>query len=197
MINLLIKGNLKMGKNVYLFNLPPVVTCKPTKWCLAGRNGKPACYALRNNFIFPSVKKAAKERLRLSKLKNFTSRMIKEINKKNVKYFRWHSSGDFYSKEYIRKVFKIAKNCPETLFRTTTRRRDFKKELIELNSLPNFIVRESLDTEIQKPMMCLPFAALSFLKVTKKKGVYCCKNDCVKCRYLCWHKPVNMCFDEH
>lgn len=194
-MDLLIKGNLKMGKNVYLYNLPPKATCTPTVWCLKGRNGKPACYALRNNFNFPSVKIAARKRLRASKLKSFVPKMVEEINKKAVKYFRFHSSGDCYSEEYITKLMAIAFNCPATLFRTTTRRRDLARSLRQLNSLSNFIVRESLDVERPKPKMRLPIAALSSLPVAKK--VFKCINNCENCNYSCWHNDSDMCFEEH
>lgn len=194
-MDLLIKGNQKMGKNVYLYNLPPKSTCTPTEWCLKGRNGKPACYALRNNFTFKSVKEAARRRYRISKQQTFVPRMIEEINRKAAKYFRFHSSGDCYSESYITKLMAIAFSCPATLFRTTTRRRDFGRSLRRLNSLSNFIVRESLDLERNNPTMGLPFAALSSVRVAK--GSFKCLQDCGKCNYYCWYNDSDMCFEEH
>ncbi|MFA5887376.1 MAG: hypothetical protein WC852_01555 [Candidatus Nanoarchaeia archaeon] len=193
-MDLLIKGNIKMGDNVYLFNLPPVLTCTPTDWCLRGMNGKPRCYALRNNFLFKTVKKGAKVRYELSKQDNFIDLMAEEINKKEVEYFRFHSSGDFYNESYVRKVIAIAERCPGTLFRTTTRRRDLTDVIQELDSVPNFIVRESLDHERQTPQMGLLFAALASLPVSK--NAYNCLEDCAKCKYHCWHQRENMSFAE-
>ena len=71
--NLIIKGDKrsKMGARVYRFNLPPEKTCTPTKWCLQGKDGKPACYARRNNFKLASVIKATEERYDLSKRADF------------------------------------------------------------------------------------------------------------------------------
>jgi len=195
--NLLIKGNSKMGPSVYLFNLPPKKTCTPTRWCLEGNGGKPACYALRNNFLFPNVIRGAEERFELSKQEDFVDRMVKEIHQASPKYFRFHSSGDFYSKKYVEKVIEIAKACPDTLFRTTTRRRDLSDSIKELNHLSNFIVRESLDSERKTPKMGLPFAALNDLPIVGKSDSYHCLNDCPKCGYYCWEHAYNMDFDEH
>jgi hypothetical protein len=194
-MNLLIKGNSKMGTRVYLFNLPPHLTCKPSKWCLKGRDGKPACYARRNNFLLPNVKEAAKRRYQASKRKDFVEKMLEELEKVQPEFFRWHSSGDCYSKEYIEKIIEIVKNIPDTLFRTTTRRRDLKTPLRKLARLPNMIVRESLDTEFTKPTMGLPVAAISSLPIAE--GMIECPNDCDACGHYCRQDPCDMCFDEH
>lgn len=186
-----------MGKDVYLFNLPPLETCTPTSWCLGDSNNKPNCYALKGNFVLPNVKKGAKERYETSLKDDFADRMSFEIEKAKPRYFRFHSSGDFYSEEYVQKVIDIAERFPETLFRTTTRRRDLTEILQELNELPNFIVRESLDTERREPKMDLPFAALASLEIVEKTEPYKCKNDCPSCEYYCWENSVNMYFEEH
>ncbi|MBN2052578.1 hypothetical protein JW756_03680 [Candidatus Woesearchaeota archaeon] len=194
--DILIKGNAKMGSEVYIFNLPPKKTCTPTAWCLYGRNGKPACYALRNRYVFPSVISALEERHALSLQEDFVERMSEEIKRKKAIFFRFHSAGDFYSEEYARKVIEISKSCPNTLFRTTTRRRDLTDVLQELNSLPNFIVRESLDNERPKPVMGLPFTALSHMDIVKKEKTYRCLDDCPACDYYCWQHRDNINFDE-
>jgi len=188
-----------MGKDgkVWAFNLPAIITCTPTKWCLAKKGKEQNCYALKGNYKFPKVQKSYRERLELSKKDDFVERMIHEIDKRNPTYFRFHSSGDFYSEEYVKKVIEIAENSPDVLFRTTTRRRDLTKIIQELNSLPNFIVRESLDTERTTPKMNLPFAALSQLDIVSKSNSYECKNDCPKCGYYCWGNSVDMHFIEH
>jgi hypothetical protein len=198
MKNPLIRGNSKMGLQVALFNLPPVKTCTPTHWCLHGRGGRPACYALRNNYVLPNVVRSAEERLAFSQTEGFVEAMIAAIQVAHVRFFRFHSSGDFYSADYVRRVMAIAAACPETLFRTTTRRRRFGAALRKLNELPNFIVRESLDEEKPTPMMGLPFAALVHLPVVQETtNVIHCPNDCVACGHQCWKDPSSMAFAEH
>jgi hypothetical protein len=185
-----------MGGKVFIFNLPPKLTCTPTYWCLHGKNGKPSCYAQRNNFLLNNAIESSMIRYRLSLNENFVENMVKEINRKESPYVRIHSSGDFYSKEYAQKLISIAKQCPDKLFRTSTRRRDLSDVLQELNSLPNFIVRESLDAEKPTPAMGLNFATLSHLPIAKKEKTYFCVDDCVKCNYYCWKRRVNVAFKE-
>ncbi len=195
-----------MGKDVYIFNIPAKDTCTPTSWCLSGRDGKPACYGLRNNFLLPNVINSAKERYEFSKTEEFIPAMISEIHAKKSKYFRLHSIGDFYDLNYVKKIIEIAKACPNTTFRTTTRRRDLTSVIQELNALPNFIVRESLDKDRPYPVMNLPYAAISSILTEKnktetdKEGTllnYKCVNDCTLCDYNCWKSRTNVYFEEH
>jgi len=197
MKNLVIKGNSKMGKEVGIFNLPPKKTCTPTRWCLKGKNGKPSCYALRNNYILPSVRASLQKRFNASKRKDFVDKISSEINNSKYKYFRIHSSGDFYSSEYVQKWIDIVRRCPGTLFRSTTRRRDLKKYIKQLSDLKNIIIRESLDTEINIPSMGLKFTALSHCKYPRRKNIIECKNNCVECQYLCWVNHSDVVYDEH
>jgi hypothetical protein len=192
-----IKGNSKMGNNVYIFNLPPIKTCTPTIWCLKGKDGTPSCYALRNNFLLPSVIKSGEIRYKISKSNQFATEMVTFIKKKKVKYFRIHSSGDFYSKEYVEKWIEITKNCPETKFRGTTHRRDLISVIEKLNSLPNVIIRESLDSGVKNQITSLSFVALSSLDIVKKEISYHCVNSCPSCGYSCWENRGNVNFDEH
>lgn len=173
------KGNSKMGKEVYVFNLPAKITCTPTDWCIHGKNGEPMCYALRNNFLLKSVIESANKRFEISKKENFVSDMIEFLKIKKPKYFRIHSSGDFYSEEYVNKWLEIAKNCPEIKFRSSTHRKDLKKSIELLNSLENVIIRESLDDSHNEQKLNLKFSALSHLKIVDERESYHCPNDCV------------------
>lgn len=195
--NLLIRGNSKMGDEVKMFNLPAKKTCTPTDWCLHGNGGKPMCYAMRGRSIWPNVIKGAEDRFKASKQEDFVDKMVAAIHKQDPKYFRLHASGDFYSEAYVKKIIEIAESCPDTLFRTTTRRRDLKEVIQELNSLDNFIVRESLDKERPTPEMGLPFAALDSLEVVARSDSYECINDCTPCGHYCWENAVDMHFPEH
>lgn len=179
---LVIKGNSKMGPLVGIWNLPPIRTCRPSPWCRAN------CYALRNNFLLPSVLESLRWRLEQSQRGDFVGRMIQETGR--FKLFRIHSAGDFYSVKYVEAWMEIIAGCPKTKFRTTTRRTDLTKPLQRLHLLPNMIVRESLDHS--KPTMNLPVAALTGTQMAR--GALRCINDCVTCGYRCWHRAVNVQF---
>jgi hypothetical protein len=186
MKRLTIKGNSKMGPDVGIWNLPPVLTCKPSVWCLEH------CYARRNNFLLPSVLRSLAWRLEQSQLPKFIPQMIAEAQ--HFEFFRIHASGDFYSKEYIVAWSKIIQGCPNTKFRTTTRRDDFTELLKALHKLPNMIVRESLDPTRRWPHMGLPVAAIRGLPAAK--GGLRCPDDCLTCNYRCWRRAVNVQFEE-
>ena len=193
MKNIFIKGNSKMGDEVYIFNLPALKTCRPSPWCRAN------CYALKGNFRkYPHVRQAAEWRYKISKSPDFVDSAAEEIRRRNIKLVRLHSSGDFYSEEYARKWFSIAWQLPYTFFRTSTKRTDFVNIICEINSLPNFIVRESVDPSNSKPMMGIRIAAIDSMpeikKRLKEKRIYKCINDCEKCGYFCWYNRVDVCF---
>ena len=195
---LITKGNHKLGTDgaVYCFNLPAVSTCAPTKWCLEGKDGEPSCYALNGRFKWPNVKDAYEWRYEESLKSDFAGRVIDEINKVTPQFFRWHVSGDFYNEEYIGKVEEIVIATPNVLHRTTTRRRDFAKAVLQLNSQPNMIIRESLDTVFRNLTLGLPFAAIDSIDIINEMDATECKEDCIPCEYSCWKEPVNMYFKE-
>lgn len=173
-----------MGPLVGIWNLPPIETCRPSAWCSQN------CYALRNNFLLPSVKASLQWRLKQSRRTDFVERMIHEVSA--YKLLRIHASGDFYNRRYVHAWYHIVHNCPETKFRTTTRRTDLKESLQLLHTLPNMIVRESLDTSEPEPCMNLPVAALTGIRAAK--GALRCADNCVECGYKCWHRASSVQF---
>ena len=177
-------GNQKMGPQVMTFSLPAVKTCKPSKWCLEGKNGKPRCYALRGRLTWHNVVAACERRYEASKQDDFVDRMVGEIKKAHRPYFRIHVSGDFYSPQYVEKWIEIAKRCPEVLFRTTTRRWDFVGPIQRLNRLPNVSVRESVDPSRPRGVMDLRLAAAGVYDHRRKAIM--CPDDCEKCGHKCW-----------
>lgn len=174
------KNKTCYGPDVFVFNLPAPKTCKPTRWCATN------CYAQSIHLS----KLHREERYRISLLKEFPDMVIKEIKRKKIKLARLHSTGDFYSKNYVKKWAKIAENCPNTFFRTSTRRRDLARDISKLNALENFVVRESLDPSRTKPSMNLPVVAIEGTPLTKK--FFRCPIDCYKCSYYCWHHKTNI-----
>lgn len=138
---------------------------------------------------------ALEKRYELSLSDKFVETITNEIFRRKILLVRVHVTGDFYSEEYIRKWIQIAKNCPQTRFRTTTKRRDFKSVILELYSVPNFNIRESLDPSRPEPAMGLPIAAIETLEIAA--DFFRCARDCRECGYTCWYqKNSNYCFQE-
>lgn len=191
----LVDGNSETGRGcgVGLFNIPIHGTCRPTPWC------EENCYGKKGNFIRykKTIEVGAQRRYKLSLSNEFIEIITKEVLRRKFPYIRVHVIGDFYSKEYALKWLEIAKNCPQTIFRTTTKRRDFKGIIQKLHFLPNFHIRESLDPSRQIPTMGLPIAAVNILDITKDKrrNFFKCKQDCRLCGHTCWrYKNRNYCF---
>lgn len=123
------------------FNLSPVETCPgATAECLA------VCYARKGHFIF----KTARNRMRLnhegSFEPGFVSTMVAQARR--LPAVRLHSSGDFFSEEYVKAWAEVAKGARRTQFFTYTRSWSvpgFMPALEVLNGLPNFHLFLSVD----------------------------------------------------
>src|SRR3990167_4511948 len=130
--------------NTKSFNLPAHKTCPgASDWC------KSYCYAAKGRYVFRSVKKMYKRNLRSTQGKTIFSRLGKEIPDKGE--FRIHSSGDFYSVDYIDLWINICRSKPNVRFWSYTRSwtiPELKEKLEELRALPNVEVFASTDPSI-------------------------------------------------
>jgi hypothetical protein len=135
------------------------------------------CYAIKNRYLYSSVKTSMDWRLEFSQWPDFWEMMIDAIqhpadymsNKKalkgmNKKYFRVHHSGDFYSTEYVQQWIKIceyfAEKRPSLSFWFPTRvwamrggkkKRNMMSAITDLAELPNVTVRPSV-LQFDQPM---------------------------------------------
>jgi len=186
----IIRGNAKLGKSVGIFNLPPVKTCTPSRWC------KKNCYALRGKHGLLNVKKGVAFRLKESRKKGFVEDAISQIKGK-YDYVRIHASGDFYSEEYVQKWIDIALACPKTLFLAFTKRTDLAGPIKALSALKNVKVRESLDDDLKKPTMGLKFSAIGEYEHPRRRDPIICGEGCKECGYRCWHENKDVILHKH
>mgnify|MGYP003654394673 FL=1 len=117
-MNLLTNTNSKIKKTaklnnvrLYEFNLPAVSSCPWADTC------KEICYADKGTFKYPNVQ--AKYNFNYELTLNgpaFIEQIQKELTKKRVEYVRIHSSGDFYSMNYLKSWLEIARNNPKIVF---------------------------------------------------------------------------------
>lgn len=134
------KGNKKL-KNTLIFDLPAGKTCPMANECksyvVMNENGKTSlkdgensifrCYAASQENQYPNVYKARKynHELILKYLKKengyfqtyilIKESIIKHISK-NINKVRIHSSGDFFSGEYLRAWLTVAREMPKLKF---------------------------------------------------------------------------------
>jgi hypothetical protein len=150
-------GNRKTGtsgivyKNVFVWNLPPVATCPGrSDWCL--RN----CYnADSREDKFPIrdwCENWAWVETRPDILRGI---ILKQIQQSSPPVgVRIHSSGDFYSSEYIKLWHSIIKALPDTIFWAYTRSWQnpyLFKNLCQLKTLPNLQLFASCDETSSPP----------------------------------------------
>jgi hypothetical protein len=95
---------------VFNFGIPAQDTCIWAGEC------KKFCYASKGAYIWSNVKPAFQRRYETTKQDNFPQLMIAEIIKKKASHVRIHDSGDFYSREYLHKWFKVMGSLPDVTF---------------------------------------------------------------------------------
>jgi hypothetical protein len=187
---LLQKGNSKLGKSIYQFNLPAKITCTPSKWCIKN------CYACKGLFkVYEDTIQACYNRsYEASKLPSFIDTINQEIKRHpSIKYIRIHASGDFYSNDYISKWYYIAKVNPNVKFLAFTKRIDLLTALYALDSLPNVVIRESIDESLHVSSY-LPKA---IIEGSHDIPGFICSGHCSDC-FGCWsRKEENVILPAH
>lgn len=108
-------GNQKLGSAIWTFNLPQLETCPgASKVC------EQLCYASKGRFTYNSVKKSYTYNLQQTKQliadRKFVDHIDSYIKRNKIDIVRWHSSGDFYSVQYVKDWAQIVKKNPNTRF---------------------------------------------------------------------------------
>lgn len=155
MVISLAKGNSKLGKGVFAFNLLPGDEPISTKdkgqltnvtgtctGCCDGCLDK--CYAIKDarryhNTVIPSL---AKNTLMVRNNIDRTFQQLKdELVKKKAKVLRWHSSGEIPDYNYLLHMVKLAVEMPNVRFYFYTKRFEFMERYIkECGELPENLV---------------------------------------------------------
>ena len=130
-------SNSKLGRKIYAFDLPAVVSCPDSSECFKD------CYANKGTFLWKSAKQSNTFNfaIALNDIKYLKKELIKEIEKKNIKFIRIHSSGDFFSKEYFLMWCNIAKHFEGLKIFTYSKAPQIDRKLIpdNLNIINSFI----------------------------------------------------------
>jgi hypothetical protein len=151
----LVKGNSKLGKGVYAFNLLPGDDPLSTKdkgqltnvkgtcgGCCDGCKG--VCYAINDarryhNTCIPSLGKNT------IIMRNDIDKMFEQLKEecvnKNVKILRYHSSGEIESYNYLLHMVKLAVQLPNVKFYFYTKRFGFIEQYLnDYKELPNNLI---------------------------------------------------------
>jgi hypothetical protein len=147
-MNLLTRGNDKIGNRIYAFNIPARTTCPGMSAACV------SCYAARGRWLFPAVREALDWNLRTARRRHFVEDMVEELRRRRVRLLRLHSSGDFFDATYTGRWAEVLDRSPNVTAYAYTRswRVGFiRPALEELATLPNMRLWYSADADTGKP----------------------------------------------
>ena len=137
------EGNQKLDRRVLIFNLPPIKSCPNNKSC------KDTCYAVPFYRQYPDVWERYDANFEMAKtdlgrLSRYIVRQIREKkeSRAGLVAVRVHSSGDFFSQDYLNMWATIARELPDVKFYAYTKA-DKVLDFRPLDELPNFNVIRS------------------------------------------------------
>ena len=162
------------------------------------------CYAMKGNYLFPSVAKGLKKRFNAFNHPRFVEGMSMMINHyaKKSGYFRWFDSGDLRDIIMLNKIIIICENTPKIKHWLPTREVKIVKDYLKIyKKFPkNLVVRVSAPMIDGEPLKS--FRWTSSVHQNKKPIGHDCpsrfqQNKCMDCR-ACWDKRVrNVSYHKH
>lgn len=161
------------------------------------------CYARRFEQFRPAVDTGRKARLNALRLALKTSEgrrqwidaIVTLITKRQVKWFRWHDSGDLLNGYHLAMICEVARECPDTQFWLPTREKALVSEFVRAgNHIPdNLTIRVSAAMVDGVPPAVPDGVQTSAVHTAFPIGAECKAPDngakCGACR-MCWDKTV-------
>ena len=162
-----------------------------------------SCYALRNQYRYPSVKTAHARRLASITGPHWVAGMVFLINRAKEKYFRWHDSGDLQSADHLIKICAVAALTPRIKHWLPTRELGIVQAYIAKGGSvpPNLTIRVSATMVDGAATGRWPTTSTVHTE-SAKDGSHVCPapqqdNKCGKCR-ACWSRDVqNVSYHKH
>ena len=161
------------------------------------------CYAMKGNYLFPSVKEGLTKRFHAFLHPRFVEAMTFMIKRYSAKsgYFRWFDSGDLKDMAMLEKIVLICQQTPEIDHWLPTREVKVVSDYLKIyKQFPdNLTVRVSSPMIDGKP---LNFDYTSTVHHKKQAMGHDCParfqdNECRDCR-ACWNKEVkNVSYHKH
>lgn len=187
----IVMGNSKLGKQIPVVNMPPIMTCRPGSPC------NKYCYARKGTFLYDNVIKSHIHNLQeyWDNPEGFFNQVIDFLNNGVVsyKYFRWHSAGDVQDMGYLKGMVRTALACPQTEFLAFTKRFEFWNEFVDNGGvIPTnlHVVFSHWDKAFKVPNPHnFPCTYVDFKDSTKNDDIpptaFKCPGSCATCQQ-CW-----------
>ena len=207
--------NIKQAKEIVVsLGKPSKMPCPsyntPAKLCVTGSKLRKikgttcyGCYAMKGNYLYPTVQLGLKKRFNAFKNKRFVEAMSMMINHyaKKSGYFRWFDSGDLANMSMLYKIVCVCENTPTIKHWLPTREVKIVRDYLEVfEKFPsNLLVRVSAPMIDGKP---LKFRWTSTVHYKQKPIGRGCparfqENKCMDCR-ACWDRRVkNVSYHKH
>jgi hypothetical protein len=166
-----------------------------------------SCYAMRDNYAYPTVRQAHLNRLKSLKDQNWVSAMVYQIRTASGKvgptqhYFRWFDSGDIQSLDHLENIATIARKLPHIKFWLATQERGMVRHWKLTHKKPrNLIIRISSPKLGHIPhgrglhSVVLPLKEYRVLNMIENTKVWLCpahkqNHQCLECR-ACWNPKI-------
>lgn len=196
-------GNKKV-KNTLIFSVTSGLNCRTCKGKTEG-----TCYDLNSCNLYPNTKIAHDRNTYLSTKDNFVKNFITCLDYLSMsvtyKYARLHEGGDFYSQQYVDKIFEVVESQPNTQFLAYTKSFD-----LDFNNKPENLTlynsvwgnekeyTEQADKELPKTFVIKNEEEIPQVVEQYNLNNYfvCPATDCSKCR-VCWKGEKDIIFIEH
>ena len=194
--NLCTVGVQKLGRYIPAFNLPrnKDICIGMTKEC------EKYCYAKRYHFKGETVIAKYNDNYRRTKLPGFKETMIQELKHysfQSIDRLRLHSSGDFYSQEYLDNWKQIAYSVPDITIVAYTR----SYQLDYSNTPDNLKLFYSLDSSTVNFPDTLKRWAIVYHKKDHLKNTipntFICKSHCHSCKACFVESKKDVIFFRH
>lgn len=163
------------------------------------------CYAMKGNYRYPVVINALYNRLETMKNKSlWIDSMVFLINKRAMKHFRWHDSGDLQSIEHFKMIVEVCRKTEKTKHWLPTRENKVVTDAIKkgLEIPENLTIRLSaMAFDKQAPEKTAIKYGLQVSGASKFTDGTCPAwkqgGECKECRN-CWDKSVfNVIYKAH
>jgi len=173
------------------------------------------CYALKGNYIYPSVKMAHEKRIAGISNPQWVAAMVtllkaahapRKVGLKLSAHHRWHDSGDLQSEEHLAKICEIAEQTPELSHWLPTREIGILSRYVKKGGrVPaNLTIRVSATMIDGNPPKAWPVTSTvhSHPLIAKTADWHVCpapkqNNNCGDCR-ACWSLDVaNVSYHKH
>jgi hypothetical protein len=168
------------------------------------------CYALRGNYLYPSVQKAQQTRLMGINHHHWVDAVVTLLEndhapEKNLPpYHRWHDSGDLQSIEHLGKLCEIAERMPHIQHWIPTKEPKIVRDYVRNGgTIPdNLIIRLSGTMVNGNPPKAWPHTSTVYVAGRGAPIGYACpaykqNHKCQDCR-ACWDKSIpNISYPKH